>query len=203
MYPAMLDTGHRAIWSHPEHLRTTQLMLFFHDAGSTPDTVAEHYFSFLPPGTTGLALQAGFDATFGHSWFTTQDHQHPSFPEVLSAAHRVFDALDDDEYGTTSYSSIQALGVGQGAALATTMMRVRPEAFSAVVGINGYVVDNPMLAALDQPAEREDATPVLWVNESESDSAATTFSREWLAAHTRFTEAETTSAILAFLAEAR
>ena len=203
MYPALLETGHRAIWSHPEHLRTNQLVLFLHDAGSTPETVAEHYFSLLPENTTGLALQAGFDATFGHSWFTTQDHQHESFPEVLSAAHRVFDALDDDEYGNTSYASVQAVGVGQGAALATTMLRVRPEAFSALVGINGYVIDNPMLAALDHPAGRDDATRVLWISDGQSDSPATVFSREWLAAHTRLTEAETTSAIAAFLAGVR
>lgn len=199
MYPALLDTGHRAIWSHPEHLRTSQLLLLLHDAGSTPETVAEHYFSILPERTTGLALQAGFDATIGHRWFTTQNHQHPSFPEVISAAHRVFDALDDDEYGTTSYTNIQVLGVGQGAALATTMLRVRPEALNAVIGINGYVIDNPMLAALDRPAGQQDAPRVLWISDSAQSDPATTFSRDWLTTHTRLTQAETVSAIPAFL----
>ena len=199
MYPALLGTGHRAIWSHPEHLRTDQLVLLLHEADSTPETVAEQYFTYLPAHTTGLALQAGFEATSGHSWFTTQDHQHPSFPEVMSAAHRVFDALDDDEYGNTSYSSVQVIGVGQGAAMATTMMRIRPEALTSVVGVNGYVVDNPLLAALDQPTGRDDAVRILWFNERQSDSASAQFSRDWLKAHTRLTETANTSDILAFL----
>ena len=199
MYPETLTTGHRGIWSHPENQRTTRLVLVLHDAGSTPETVAEHYFSHLPDGVTGLALQAGFAATFGHNWFTTSDHQHPSFPEVISAAHRVFDALDDDEYGTTSYTNIQVLGVGQGAALATTMLRVRPEALNAVIGINGYVIDNPMLAALDRPAGQQDAPRVLWISDSAQSDPATSFSRDWLTAHTRLTQAETVSAIPAFL----
>lgn len=199
MYPALLDTGHRAIWSHPEHLRTNRLVLFLHDADSTPETVAEQYFTYLPPKATGLALQAGFDATFGHSWFTTQDHRHANFPEVMSAAHRVFDALDDDEYGNTSYTSIHVIGVGQGAAMATTMLRIRPEALTSVVGINGYVVDNPMLAALDRPAQRDNATRVLWVDERERESASIEFSRTWLTSHTRLTATANVSDILAFL----
>src|SRR5699024_3906157 len=203
MYPALLETGHRAIWSHPEHLRTNQLVLFLHDAGSTPETVAEHYFSLLPENTTGLALQAGFDATFGHNWFTSQDHQHESFPEVLSAAHRVFDALDHDGYGTAMHDIVHAVGVGPGAVLATTMLRVRPEPFSPLVGIIDYLIDNPMLAAMDHPAGRDDATRVLWISDGTSDSPSSSFSREWLAAHTRLTEADTTSAIAAFLAGVR
>lgn len=199
MYPETLTTGHRGIWSHPEDQRTTQLVLVLHDAGSTPETVAEHYFTHLPDGLTGLALQAGFAATFGHNWFTTSDHQHPSFPEVISAAHRVFDALDDDEYGTTGYTSIQAVGVGQGAALATTMLRVRPEALKSVVGVNGYVIDNPMLAALDQSADANQPKSILWIATGEADQRSADFSHHWLTTHTRVTEAETTSAITPFL----
>lgn len=200
MYAETLATGHRAIWSLPQHLRTTKLVLIFHDAGSTPETVAEHYFSHLPTGITGLALQAGFNAAFGHNWFTSQDHQNSNFPEVLSAAHRVFDAIDDDEYGTTAYTSIQAIGIGQGAALATTLLRVRPEAFSGVVGLNGYVIDNPMLAALDTPEHDAQSKRVLWITFGEEpDHPSAEFSKNWLTTHTQFVEAKTTSAITPFL----
>jgi|SRR5690625_52415 len=199
MYPETLTTGHRGVWSHPEHLRTNQLVLVLHDAGSTPETVAEYYFPHLPADTTGLALQAGFADTFGHSWFTLTDHRHPMFPEIISAAHRVFDALDDDEYGNTIYTSVQALGVGQGAALATTMMRVRPEGLHAVIGVDGYVIDNSLLAALDQPTENVSPTPVLWVTTNGTEHPSAEFSHNWLTTHTRVTEAETTSAIAPFL----
>lgn len=200
MFPETLTTGHRGIWSHPEQQRTKQLVLMLHDGGSTPETVAERYFHHLPQGATGLALQAGFQATLGHNWFTTQDHQHPSFPEVISAAHRVFDALDDDEYGTTSYTNVQVLGVGQGAALATTMLRVRPEALNAVIGIDGYVIDNPMLAALDQSVASQPRR-ILWVSTDTDQHSAAEFSHHWLTTHADVTEAETTSAITPFLTQ--
>lgn len=202
MYAETLATGHRAIWSLPEHLRTPNLVLIFHDAGSTPETVAEHYFTHLPPGTTGLALQAGFNAAFGHNWFNSNQHQNPNFPEVLSAAHRVLDAIDDDEYGTTSYTSIQALGIGQGAALATTLLRVRPEALDGVVGLNGYVIDNPMLSTLDAPAEDATSKRVLWITFGEEpDHPSAEFAKQWLTSHTQLVEAKTTSAITPFLTQ--
>lgn len=201
MYPETLTTGHRVIWSLPEHLRTANLVMILHDADSTVETAAEHYFSQLPEATTGLALQAGFDTTFGHSWFTTTNHQHPSFPEVISTAHRVFDAIDEDEYGTSNYHSLQLLGVGQGAAVATTMLRVRPEAINSVIGIHGYVVDNAILAALDNAESSAETTPVLWVVAEKVDPPAAAFARDWLTAHTRVIEADNTSAITPFLTQ--
>ena len=203
MYPETLTTGHRVIWSLPEHLRTDHLVLVFHDAGSTVETVEEHYFRYLPEATTGLAIQAGFDATFGNSWFTTYDHQHANFPEVISAAHRVFDAIDEDEYGTSNYASIQLLGVGQGAALATTLLRVRPEAINSLVGLDGYVIDNAMLGAFDDgDAETSTtATPVLWISTENTNDPSAEFAHDWLTAHTRLTEAETNSGITPFLTQ--
>ena len=198
MYPETLDTGHRVIWSHPAHARNTALVLILHDADSTVDTAAEHTFGHLPENTTGLAIQAGHEATFGHSWFNSRHYANPNFPEVIAAAHRVFDAIDDDEYGTTGYTSIQVLGIGQGAALATTMLRVRPEAITGIVGINGYIIDNPMLAALDSPEATMTNTPVLWVVTEQPEPSAD-FARDWLTGHTRVTEAENPSAITPFL----
>ena len=144
MYPETLATGHRAIWSLPQQQRTTKLVLIFHDAGSTPETVAEHYFCHLPTETTGLALQAGFNAAFGHNWFTSQDHQNPNFPELLSAATESLMLL------TTTNTPLLHQHPGHrhwpGAALATTLLKYAP-VFSGVIGLNGYVIDNPMLAA--------------------------------------------------------
>ncbi|WP_022869908.1 esterase [Yaniella halotolerans] len=203
MYPETLSTGHRVMWSLPEALRTEHLVLVFHDAGSTMETVAEHYFGYLPETATGLAIQAGFDATFGNSWFTTTDHEHANFPEVISAAHRVFDTIDEDEYGTTSYTSIQLLGVGQGAALATTLLRVRPEVVNSLVGIDGYVIDNAMLAALDNGGAEtsSQAAPVLWLTIEDSNDPSAEFAHDWLTANTRLIEAESTSAITPFLTQ--
>jgi hypothetical protein len=201
MYPETLATDHRVIWSQPEHSRTTNLVLVFHDANSTAETAAEHYFASLPDTTTGLAIEAGFDDTFGHRWFQTDHYANPNFPEVLSAAHRVFDAIDEDEFGTSRYTSIQLLGIGQGAAIATTMLRVRPEAINSVVAINGYVLDNPMLAALDTTEAALKNTPVLWIGAEDQHDPSVEFTREWLTTHTRVVEAENSSAIAPFLTQ--
>src|SRR5699024_4521287 len=105
---------------------TTNLVLVFHDANSTAETAAEHYFASLPETTTGLAIEAGFDDTFGHRWFQTDHYANPNFPEVLSAAHRFFDASDEDEFGTSRYNRRQLPASGQCASSSTTMLRVRP-----------------------------------------------------------------------------
>lgn len=176
-------------------------MLILHDAGSTVETVAECYFDYLPETTTGLVIQAGFDTTFGHSWFTTRDYQNPNFPEVLSATHRVFDAIDDDEYGTSRYASIQVIGIGQGAAMATTMLRVRPEAINSVIGLNGYIIDNAMLGALGNAETATTDKPVLWIVIDEANDPSAEFTHNWLTSHTHVIEAETTSGITPFLTQ--
>lgn len=201
MYPETLTTGHRVIWSLPEHLRTTNLVLVFHDANSTVETAAEYAFDYLPEATTGLAIQAGFEASFGHSWFTSTDYNNPNFPEILSAAHRVFDAVDEDEFGTSNYTSIQVFGIGQGAALATTMLRVRPDAINSVIGLDGYVIENSMLSALDNPESSPLHAPVLWITTAVQDERTAKFTRDWLTTHSSVTEAENTSAITPFLTQ--
>src|SRR5699024_12057220 len=85
----------------------------------------------------------------------------------------------------------------------TTLLRVRPEAINGIVGIGGYVIDNAMLATLDNGGAEiaAETTPALWLTTSESHDPSAEFSRAWLTAHTRFIEAETTSAITPFLTQ--
>ena len=199
MYPETLHTGHHVIWSQAPNQRTTSLVLVLHDASSQPQRAAETFFSLLPETTTGLAIQGGLPDANGHSWLSTNDHQTSGFPEIIAAAHRIFDAIDQDEFGTHNYTSVQVIGIGQGAAMATTMLRVRPEAITSVVGVNGYVLDNPMLAALDTSTDADPSTPVLWVTTDDQSHPGAEFSANWLTRHTQVINAETTSEITPFL----
>lgn len=197
MYPQTLHTGHHVIWSQSPNQRTTSLVVVLHDAGSQPQRAAETFFSMLPETTTGLAIQGGLTAANGHSWLSTNDYDNPNFPEIIAAAHRIFDAIDQDEFGTHDYTSIQIIGIGQGAAMATTMLRIRPDAITSIVGVDGYVLDNPMLAALDTSKDTKPSTPVLWVTTEDHPGAE--FSANWLTMHTQVIDAETTSEITPFL----
>ena len=197
MYPETLHTGHHVIWSQSPNQRTTSLVVVLHDAGSQPQRAAETFFNMLPETTTGLAIQGGLTAANGHSWLSTNDYDNPNFPEIIAAAHRIFDAIDQDEFGTHDYTSIQIIGIGQGAAMATTMLRIRPDAITSIVGVDGYVLDNPILAALDTSKDTKPSTPVLWVTTEDHPGAE--FSANWLTMHTQVIDAETTSEITPFL----
>src|SRR5699024_12128171 len=111
--------------------------------------------------------------------------------------HFIVEALHEEQFGTHDYTSIRIIGVGQGAAMATTMMRIRTDAITRIVGVDGYVLDNPMLAALDTSKDTKPSTPVLWVTTEDHPGAE--FSANWLTMHTQVIDAETTSEITPFL----
>src|SRR5699024_4387167 len=142
-------------------------------------------------------IHDGLTAANGQSWLSTNDYDNPNFPEIIAAAHRIFDAIDQDEFDTHDYTSIQNTGIGHGSATANTMLRSRPDAITSIVSDDGYVLDSPMLAALDTSKDTKPSTPVLWVTTEDHPGAE--FSANWLTMHTQVIDAETTSEITPFL----
>src|SRR5699024_12243978 len=92
-----------------------------------------------------------------------------------------------------NYISIHIIGICQVPASATPILRIRPDAITSIVGVDGYVLDNPMLAALDTSKDTKPSTPVLWVTTEDHPGAE--FSANWLTMHTQVIDAETTSDI--------
>ncbi|MCK6091081.1 alpha/beta hydrolase [Micrococcus endophyticus] len=196
-----LRSGHPVVWSRPAAERPgTDLVLVLHGYGSNEVRAANRFFPMLPERCTGLAVRGGFEidaaATEGpgdpgaHGWFLLDLMLQSDFAQVVAAAHRVFDVLASEEVAQARFRTVSVLGFSQGMAMATTLIRLRPEAFACGVGLSGFVVDNELLAVLDSPPEGPGPRPFFWGRDVEDpvihpDAVAHT--RAWAEEHTLLT----------------
>ena len=139
-----ISSGHSVVWSRPPAERAgTDLVLVFHGYGSNEVRAARRHFPMLPERCTGLAVRGGFEidetASEGpgdpgaHGWFLLDLLLQSDFAQVLAAAHRVFDVLSAEEVVAAGFRTVSVLGFSQGMAMATTVLRLRPEAFTCGV----------------------------------------------------------------------
>lgn len=208
-----LSSGHHVVWSRPaDQRRGTDLVVVIHGYGANEVRAAQAYFGMLPEGTTGLAVRGGFEIDAGAypvvdgvdgagsgpggpepgawGWFLLDYFLTNDFAEVVASAHRVFDLLDAGEVTGSGFRSIALLGHSQGMAMASTVYRLRPEAFACVVGLSGFVLSNPLLATLDSPPEGPGPRPFFWGRDVEDlviNPDAISFTADWLEEHTHLT----------------
>lgn len=208
-----LSSGHHVVWSRPaEQRRGTDLVVVIHGYGANEVRAAQAYFGMLPEGTTGLAVRGGFEIDAGAypvadgvdglgsgpggpdpgawGWFLLDYFLTNDFAEVVASAHRVFDLLDAEEIAGAGFRSVALLGHSQGMALASTVYRLRPEAFACVAGLSGFVLSNPLLSTLDSPPEGPGPRPFFWGRDVEDlviNPDAVAFTSHWLQEHTHLT----------------
>jgi phospholipase/carboxylesterase len=208
-----LSTGHHVVWSRPAAARRgTDLVLVIHGYGANEVRAAQTYFQMLPENATGLAVRGGFeidacaypvaDGTDGlgsgpggpdpgaWGWFLLDYFLVNDFAEVIAASHRVFDVLDADEVTRHGFGTVSVLGHSQGMAMASTVYRLRPEAFTCVVGLSGFVLSNQLLETLDSPPEGPGPRPFFWGRDVEDlviNPDAVSYTADWLDEHTRLT----------------
>lgn len=172
----------------------------FHGYGSNERRAAAAMFACLPPGCTGLAVRGGFEidasATDGAGdpgawgWFLLDPFLTADFAQVMAAAHRVLDLPQDEAVAQYGFRTVSVLGFSQGMAMATTLIRLRPEAFACGVGLGGFVLDDALLATLDSPPEGPGPRPFFWgrdVADPVIHTGAVAVTRDWAEAHTRLT----------------
>ncbi|MFC7401458.1 alpha/beta hydrolase [Citricoccus sp. GCM10030269] len=207
------STGHHVVWSRPENRRRgTDLVVVIHGYGANEVRAAQAYFGMLPENVTGLAVRGGFEIDAGvppvadgidgvgsgpggpdpgaWGWFLLDYFLNNDFAEVIAAAHRVFDLLDAEEVTRHEFRSVSVLGHSQGMAMASTVYRLRPEAFACVVGLSGFVLSNPLLEALDNPPEGPGPRPFFWGRDVEDlviHPDAVAYTADWLETNTRLT----------------
>ncbi|WP_287930949.1 phospholipase [Arthrobacter sp.] len=175
-------------WSRPEADRAgTPLLLMLHGYGSSEVRMAE-LFGSMPKGFTCAAPRGPLDVGGARGWFLLDCFLDNDFAEVIGAASRLLAWLDT---GTArhGFSSMSLLGFSQGMAMATTLLRLRPAAFTAAVGLSGFVLHNELLAAME-PLEPK--IPFLWARDAADpviNPDATAFTAEWLAANTDLQQA--------------
>lgn len=176
---------HIVEWSRPERQRQgTPLLLMLHGYGSDEQRMAR-LFEELPKGLTCAALRAPKDISGDYGWFLLDYFLNNDFAEVVSSAADVLAWLDG-VMAQNGFSSVSVLGYSQGMAMATTLIRLRPEQFTAAVGLSGFVLDNDLLGG---PGTR---LPFFWARDTEDlviNPDATKFTAGWLAANTDLQEA--------------
>lgn len=130
-------------WSHPEGERTEHLLVLLHGYGAS-----EHdLFGLvpqLPPEFTVAAVRAPLSMGGGsYAWFPLS--QDPVTGEIGSAAPEVRAAVEGLHAWVESvrgdFRTVSLLGFSQGMALATSLLRMDPEAYACTVGLSGFVVD--------------------------------------------------------------
>lgn len=174
------------IWSKPEAEREgTPLLVMMHGYGTNETRMAEH-FSFLPREFTCASLRAPMDMDGGYGWFLLDYFHNNDFADVVASASGVMGWIDSVK---GRHSSVSLLGFSQGMAMATTVLRLRPEGFAAVVGLSGFVLDNDLLAVLE-PLEPK--VPFFWGRDKVDyviNAEAIGFTKRWLRENTELTAA--------------
>ncbi|MGA7204946.1 MAG: phospholipase [Specibacter sp.] len=175
-------------WSRPPEERAgTPLLLMLHGYGSDESRMSAH-FGQMPHGFTCAAPRAPLDISGDYGWFLLDYFLANDFAEVVGAASHLLGWLDTVT-AVHGFTSVSVLGFSQGMAMATTLMRLRPEAFTASVGLSGFVLRNELLGAMEPLTTK---IPFYWARDTADlviNPDATAFTAAWLAANTELSEA--------------
>lgn len=175
-----------AVWSRPEDERAgTELLVMIHGYGSSEERVLP-LFEALPANVTGVALRGHFDVGANYGWFLLDAFLASDFADVVSSANRVFAWLDP-VLASGKFTGTSLLGFSQGMAMATTLIRLRPTAFRAAVGLSGFVLENELLTLTD---DLDGTLPFFWGRDAADvviHQDAVDYAADWLEAHTRLT----------------
>lgn len=154
------------VWSKPENERAgTPLLVMMHGYGTDEQRMAK-LFPELPEEFTCAALRGPMVIGDHYGWFLLDYFLANDFADVITATNKVFAWIDSVK---GNHSSVSLLGYSQGMAMASTLLRLRPEGFKATVGLSGFVLDNDLLAlseSFDTPPlffwGRDKADPVIY-----------------------------------------
>jgi phospholipase/carboxylesterase len=172
------------LWSKPERERAgTPLLVMLHGYGTDESRMAK-LFGSLPAGFSCAALRGPKVIGDHYGWFLLDYFLTHDFADVVSSTNAAFAWIDSVK---AAHSSVSLLGFSQGMAMASTLLRLRPEQFRAVVGLSGFVLDNELLAM----SESFDSPPPFFWGRDRADvvinGAAAEHTGEWLQRNTQLT----------------
>lgn len=176
------------LWSKPEHARPgTPLLVLFHGYQANEEDLMGIVDS-LPGDFTVASIRAPLAVGQGYTWFPlTQELDYP-LDEVITAASETLHWLESIR---DQHKSVSLLGFSMGMAMATTLMRHRPEDFAAVVGLSGFAVSADGNAFFKDAELAEQKVPFFWGRDQE-DPVITAerieFTHAWLSKHTAMTK---------------
>ena len=172
------------VWSKPEEERAgTPLLVMMHGYG-TDESRMVRLFDYLPPNFTCAALRAPMVIGDHYGWFLLDYFLANDFADVISTTNTVHDWINSVR---GQHGSVSLLGYSQGMAMASTLLRLHPKSYQAVVGLSGFVLENDLLALTDS---FETPPPFFWGRDKADlviNEDATAHTEEWLNANTRLT----------------
>ncbi|WP_300342835.1 PHB depolymerase family esterase [Nesterenkonia sp.] len=158
------------VWTRPEHERAdTPLVVMLHGYGAHERDLLS-MVPALPEEFTYASLRAPVQMGPGaYTWFHLDPERLAySSAEARSAVEDLWSWIDAVRH---QHSSVTLLGFSMGMAMATSLLRTRPEAFAAAVGLSGFAVDPAGSADLagyfDDDALAARQLPFFWGRDQE------------------------------------
>lgn len=149
---------HPVTWSAPEEARGgTHLLVMLHGYGSDESALTP-LFRHLPPGITGAALRGPFDVGGRSGWFLLDPMLESDEADVLAAGSGLLNTISELKR-QGDFTGVSLLGFSQGMAMAVTALRLRPDDFTCVIGLSGFIVQSELLA-MAEPLARP--VPFFW-----------------------------------------
>ena len=172
------------VWSKPEDERAgTPLLVMMHGYG-TDESRMVRLFEYLPPGFTCAALRAPMAIGDHYGWFLLDYFLANDFADVIKASNAVQTWINSVK---GQHSSVSLLGYSQGMAMASTLLRLHPKDYAAVVGLSGFVLENELLSL----TESFDTPPPFFWGRDKADLVinedAVAYTEEWLQDNTLLT----------------
>lgn len=172
------------VWSRPADQREgTPLVVLLHGYGSSPERILAATRG-LPAEFTLAAPRGPLDVGGDRGWFLLDYFLASDFSDVIATTTAV-QAWVNTVRG--SHSSVSLVGFSQGMALASTLLRLKPEAYAATVGLSGFVLDSEILSVTESLPGRP---PFFWgrdVQDPVINPDAVAYTAEWLDQHVQLT----------------
>jgi phospholipase/carboxylesterase len=141
-------------------------------------------FEYLPAEFTCAALRAPMPIGDHYGWFLLDYFLANDFADVIKAANAVQTWINSVK---GQHSSVSLLGYSQGMAMASTLLRLHPKDYEAVVGLSGFVLQNELLSL----TESFDTRPPFFWGRDKADLVinedAIAYTEEWLQENTLLT----------------
>ncbi|MDQ0692754.1 alpha/beta hydrolase [Arthrobacter sp. W4I7] len=172
------------VWSKPDEERAgTPLLVMMHGYG-TDESRMVRLFENLPAEFTCVALRAPMAIGDHYGWFLLDYFLANDFADVIKASNAVQTWINSVK---GQHTSVSLLGYSQGMAMASTLLRLHPKDYAAVVGLSGFVLENELLSL----TESFDAPPPFFWGRDKADLVinedAVAYTEEWLQDNTLLT----------------
>ncbi len=145
----------------------------------------------LPAQFTVASVRAPFQMGPGYTWFPLVADPAFDFSIVRDVVERLEDWLEEMK---TKHQTIVLLGFSMGMAVATSLLRRRPDLVTAVVGCSGFALDaalDPGQDFFDDAALKHHKVPMFWGRDPQ-DPVITEdkveYTNHWARAHTKLTK---------------